>query len=58
MAPGGVPACALGVGNPARRTGGMSECGHRLSFNEGGEATCPESGQRYELKEGRVSRID
>jgi UDP-2-acetamido-3-amino-2,3-dideoxy-glucuronate N-acetyltransferase len=53
-----VPAYALVVGNPARRTGWMSEYGHKLSFNEAGEATCPESGQRYELKEGRVSRID
>ena len=53
-----VPAYALVVGNPARRIGWMSEHGHKLSFNEAGEATCPESGQRYELKEGRVSRID
>ena len=52
-----VPAFALVVGNPARRTGWMSEYGHKLSFNEAGEATCPESGQRYQLKEGRVSRI-
>jgi UDP-2-acetamido-3-amino-2,3-dideoxy-glucuronate N-acetyltransferase len=52
-----VPAYALVVGNPARQTGWMSEYGHKLTFNELGEATCPESSQRYELRQGRVSRI-
>lgn len=52
-----VPDYALVVGNPARQTGWMSEFGHRLRFSEAGEATCPESGQRYLLHNGRVSRI-
>lgn len=52
-----VPAYALVVGNPARQTGWMSEYGHKLKFNETGEAECPESGQRYKLAEGRVTRI-
>lgn len=52
-----VPDYALVVGNPARQTGWMSEHGHKLRFNEAGEATCPESGQRYQLLNGRVSRI-
>lgn len=52
-----VPAYALVVGNPARQTGWMSEYGHKLKFNEAGEAECPESGQRYKLAEGRVTRI-
>ena len=52
-----VPDFALVVGNPARQTGWMSEFGHKLSFNAEGEATCPESDQRYSLKNGRVTRI-
>ena len=49
-----VPPYALVTGNPAHQTGWVSEYGHKLTFNEQGEATCPESGQRYLLKEGRV----
>jgi UDP-2-acetamido-3-amino-2,3-dideoxy-glucuronate N-acetyltransferase len=52
-----VPAYALVVGNPARRTGWMSEYGHKLTFDANGEAACPESGQRYKLADGRVTRI-
>lgn len=53
-----VPAYALVVGNPARRTGWMSEYGHKLRFSAEGEATCPESGQRYRLVNGEVSRCE
>lgn len=52
-----IPAYALVVGNPARQIGWMSEYGHRLEFNEYGQAVCPESGQEYQLVEGKVSRI-
>jgi UDP-2-acetamido-3-amino-2,3-dideoxy-glucuronate N-acetyltransferase len=52
-----VPAFALLVGNPARQIGWMSEYGHRLSFDQNGTATCPESNQKYQLKDGEVSRI-
>lgn len=52
-----VPAFALLVGNPARQIGWMSEYGHRLNFDENGTATCPESNQKYQLKDGIVSRI-
>jgi UDP-2-acetamido-3-amino-2,3-dideoxy-glucuronate N-acetyltransferase len=52
-----VPDFALVVGNPARQMGWMSEFGHQLKFDEQGKATCPESGQVYELKEGTVKRI-
>ena len=48
---------ALVVGNPARPVGWMSEYGHRLAFNEQGEATCPESGERYLLRDGRVRKV-
>ena len=53
-----VPAYALVVGNPARHTGWMSAFGHRLSFDTEGHATCPESGQKYALRDGAVHPID
>ncbi len=49
---------ALVVGNPARQVGWMSEYGHRLHFDEKGEATCPESGEKYRLKEDRVEKVE
>ncbi len=52
-----IPAYALVIGNPARQLGWMSEFGQRLNFDTNGLATCPESGQRYQLKENRVERI-
>lgn len=52
-----VPAYALLVGNPARQLGWMSEFGHRLSFNEKGIAICPESGDKYQLKDGLVTKL-
>lgn len=48
---------ALVVGNPARQTGWMSEYGHKLKFNSEGLAKCPESGERYQLKEGLVKKL-
>ena len=53
-----VPPYALVVGNPARHIGWVSEYGHRLRFDTDGLATCPESGARYLLKEGKVARVD
>lgn len=52
-----VPDYALVVGNPSRQIGWMSEYGHRLEFDAAGRAQCPESGQKYLLSEGKVSRI-
>jgi UDP-2-acetamido-3-amino-2,3-dideoxy-glucuronate N-acetyltransferase len=48
---------ALVVGNPARHVGWMSEFGHRLQFDENGIAVCPESKEKYELKDGRVIKL-
>ena len=48
---------ALVVGNPARQTGWMSEYGHKLNFDENSIAVCPESGERYRLQNGSVSKI-
>lgn len=52
-----VPPYALVVGNPSKIVGWMSEFGHRLDFDEAGVAVCPESGEKYSLSEGRVSKI-
>ena len=52
-----VPDYALVVGNPARQIGWMSEFGNRLNFDAGGKATCPESEEVYELKNGRVRKL-
>ena len=49
---------SLVMGNPARQTGWMSEFGHKLKFNAEGLAVCPESGDKYLLKDGKVSRIE
>ena len=52
-----VPAYALVVGNPARQMGWMSEYGHRLQFNESGLAVCPESNEKYQLTNGKVTKL-
>lgn len=48
---------ALVVGNPARQIGWVSENGHRLHF-ENNMAFCPETGQKYVLKDNQVERIN
>ena len=52
-----VPAYALLVGNPAKQLGWMSEYGHRLNFDKEGVAICPESKEKYQLKDGKVSKV-
>lgn len=52
-----VPPYALVVGNPARQNGWMSENGHRLHFDADGLATCPESGDKYRLMNGSVTKL-
>jgi len=52
-----VPAYALVVGNPAKQIGWMSEYGHRLSFNDTGEAICDESKERYTLVNNVVTKV-
>lgn len=53
-----VPDFALMIGVPARQIGWMSAFGERLDLPlEGtGEATCPHTGDRYCLSDGRVRR--
>jgi UDP-2-acetamido-3-amino-2,3-dideoxy-glucuronate N-acetyltransferase len=52
-----VPAYALVVGNPAKHVGWMSEFGHKLSFDASGIAICPESQEKYQLKDGAVIKL-
>jgi UDP-2-acetamido-3-amino-2,3-dideoxy-glucuronate N-acetyltransferase len=49
---------SLVLGNPARHTGWMSEYGHKLIFDDKGFAICPESGERYRLEHGIVTKIN
>jgi UDP-2-acetamido-3-amino-2,3-dideoxy-glucuronate N-acetyltransferase len=53
-----VPDYALVIGNPAKQTGWMSEFGHKLNFNEEGEAICADSEEKYLLKNGKVTKIN
>jgi UDP-2-acetamido-3-amino-2,3-dideoxy-glucuronate N-acetyltransferase len=52
-----VPSYALVIGNPAKQTGWMSEYGHRLKFDEKGIAVCPESKEKYLLKDNKVTKL-
>jgi UDP-2-acetamido-3-amino-2,3-dideoxy-glucuronate N-acetyltransferase len=51
-----VPDYALIVGNPGKQVGWMSERGHRLVFDIKGNAICPEGHEKYQLKDGGVSK--
>lgn len=48
---------ALMVGNPAKQLGWMSENGHRLKFNDQNIAICPETGEKYELRDNQVYKL-
>lgn len=55
-----APDFALMAGVPARQIGWMSAYGERidLPLNGKGEATCPHTGDRYVLRDGRMSQIE
>lgn len=53
-----VPAYALMVGSPAKQLGWMSRFGHRLNFDEKNIAICPESGEKYLLKNNIVEILN
>jgi UDP-2-acetamido-3-amino-2,3-dideoxy-glucuronate N-acetyltransferase len=55
-----VPAYALMVGVPARQIGWMSEYGEQLDLpvRGGGEAVCPNSGQRYVLDGATLRKVE
>ncbi|MBW7893247.1 MAG: N-acetyltransferase [Chitinophagaceae bacterium] len=50
-----VPAYAIVVGNPARQTGWMSRNGYKLQFDKEGLAVCPETKEKYLLRDNRVT---
>ena len=52
-----ISAYGLVTGNPARQTGWMSANGYKLHFNNTGLAACPQSGEKYRLSNGLVSRV-
>ena len=52
-----VPDYALVVGNPAKQIGWVSEYGHKLQFDEEGFAVCPETQQKYQLKDSKVFKV-
>jgi len=52
-----VASYALVIGNPAKQVGWMSEYGHKLEFNENGEAICPESEEKYKLENNKVIKV-
>lgn len=53
-----VPAHALVAGVPARIIGWVSEAGHTLQFDDAGDATCPQTGQKYHKDGDSVRRTD
>ena len=48
---------ALVYGNPARQVGWISRYGHKLIFDNHGNAVCPESQERYFLRDDLVKII-
>lgn len=52
-----VKSYALVVGNPGKQIGWMSEFGHRLIFDNKGIAYCPESKEKYMLKDNQVEKL-
>ena len=51
-----IPDYALVVGNPAKQIGWISEYGERLTFDNNGVAYCPNSGEKYELINNKVTK--
>lgn len=52
-----VPAFALVVGVPGRQIGWVSRAGQRLDFKDDKTAFCPETGEEYGLRDGKVSLV-
>lgn len=52
-----IPPYSLWAGNPARQMGWISKYGHKLEFDNNGIAVCPESGEKYILKDNQVKQI-
>lgn len=52
-----IPPYSLWAGNPARQIGWISKYGHKLEFDNNGIAVCPESVEKYILKDNQVKQI-
>lgn len=52
-----VPAFGLVYGNPARQHGWISAHGYQLHFDQAGWATCPESGEEYQLSSDKKTVV-
>jgi len=48
---------AMIIGNPGKQTGWVSEAGHRLDFDANAMAICPESKEKYSLKNNMVTKL-
>jgi len=53
-----IPDYGLVLGNPGKLSGFMSRHGHKLTFDESGRATCPESNYRYKKAGDEVRCLD
>ena len=53
-----IPDYGLVLGNPGKLSGYMSRHGHKLTFDESGRATCPESNYRYKKAGDEVRCLD
>ncbi len=53
-----VPDYALMLGTPAKNVGWMSRYGHRLKFDRNNIAVCPESKEKYILKNNKIEIIE
>ena len=49
---------AMITGNPGKQTGWVSEAGHRLDFNADGVALCPETKEKYSLRNNMVTKLN
>lgn len=52
-----VPPYALVYGNPSKQHGWVSEAGHKLVFTEESKATCPETGEVYQIENNTVTKL-
>ena len=53
-----IPDYGLVLGNPGKLSGYRSRHGHKLTFNDSGRATCPESKFVYEKENHQVRCLD
>lgn len=52
-----VPDFGLVIGNPGRLVGWVSRAGQKLNFNSLGSSKCSETGEAYQLNDGKVIMI-